>query len=222
MAGPRPRNRKLRHVTRVVAGVTLAGCSVALISGGAFAAFAATDHAYVGLGGHGSYVTDRYGLATDSTNWRTTFLGWAGSVRVKVAPEDGKEIFVGVAPPAAIGRYLSGVGYAAFGEHGGRVVRTDHPGAAPTSPPARAVEWTAQAQGAGTQTLRWNATDGREVAFAMNADGSRPVRVRIQSSAVTLGRMPWWVPAGLIILGVGLLPAALVVLRPAIRPPAGR
>jgi hypothetical protein len=69
----------------------------------------------------------------------------------------------------------------------------------------------------GTQTLRWNATDGRQIALAMNADGSRPVRVRVESSAVTLDRMPWWVPAGLIALGVVLLPAGILVLRRAIR-----
>jgi hypothetical protein len=203
-----------RRVTGVVAGLALAACSVALIGGGVLAAVAASGGTYVGLGGHGSYASDRYGLATESTNWRTTFLGWAGSVRLKVVPEDGKEIFVGVAAPAAIGRYLSGVGYTTVAEHGGRgVVRTEHAGASPASPPARAVNWTARAEGAGTQTLRWDATAGRQVAFAMNADGSRPVRVRVESSAVTLGRMPWWAPAGLIVAGAVSLAAGIVVLR---------
>jgi hypothetical protein len=198
--------------------VALVASSVALIGGGVFAAFAGSGGTYVELGAHGSYATDRYALATDSTNWRTTLFGWAGSVRLKVASEDGKPIFVGAAAPAAIGRYLSGASYTAIGEHSGRgVVRTDHAGAAPATPPARAVDWTAHAQGVGTQTLRWNATDGRQIAFAMNADGSRPVHVRVESSAVTLGRMPWWVPAGLVALGVVLLPTGSVVLRRTIR-----
>lgn len=219
MGGPRPRNWNLRYVTVLVAGVALVACSVALIVGGALAAFVASGGTYVDLGGHGSYATDRYALATDSTNWRTTVFGWAGSVRLKVAPEDGKAIFVGVAAPAAVGRYLAGAGYTTIGEHSGRgVVRTDHDGAMPATPPAKAVDWTAQAQGVGTQTLRWNATDGRQIAFAMNADGSRPVRVRVESSAVTLDRMPWWVPVGVVALGLAVLPAGIMFLRRTFRP----
>lgn len=212
------RKWNLRRVTGLVAGLALVACSVALIGGGAFAAFASFGGTYVDLGAHGSYATNRYGLATESTNWHTTLFGWADSVRLRVASDDGKPIFVGVAPVDAIGRYLSGVSYTTVGEQGGRgVVRTDHDGAAPTTPPERAVEWTADAEGAGTQTLRWNATDARQIAFAMNADGSRPVRVRVVSSAVTLARTPWWVPAGLGALGVVLLPAGIVVLRRTIR-----
>jgi hypothetical protein len=199
---------------RRLAGLTLVACAAALIGAGAFATYAGTQGTYVGLGAHGSYATGRYGLATESTNWRTTLLGWAGSVRLRVASQDGKAIFVGVAAPVAIGRYLSGTGYTTVADHGGSgVVLTDHAGGVPATPPARAIDWTAHAQGIGTQTLRWDATDGRQVAFAMNADGSRPVRVRVESSAVTLGRMPWWVPAGVLALGIVLLPAGIVVLR---------
>ncbi len=137
-------------------------------------------------------------------------------MRLRVASEDGKAIFVGVAAPAAIGRYLSGAGYTTIGANS---VRSEHAGTAPATPPARAVDWTAQAEGVGTQTLRWNATQGRQIAFAMNANGSRPVRLRAESSAVTLGRMPWWVPAGLVALGVVLLPAGIVILRRTMRAP---
>ncbi|MFZ0377110.1 MAG: hypothetical protein WCD11_09500 [Solirubrobacteraceae bacterium] len=52
----------------------------------------------------------------------------------------------------------------------------------------------------------------------MNTDGSRPVHVRVVSSEVTLGRMPWWVPAGLLLLGGSLLIAGVFVLRWALRP----
>jgi hypothetical protein len=194
---------------RVVPVATLAACSLALIAGGAFAAFARSS-TYLDLGAHGIYSTGRYALTSESTNWRTTLLGWAGSVRLKVASEDGKPIFAGVAAPAAIGRYLSGAGYTTIGEHG---ARADHAGAAPAAPSATAVDWTAQATGTGTQTLRWKATEGRQVAFAMNADRSRPLRVRVESSAVTLGRMPWWVPAGLALAGIAMLAAAAMLVR---------
>jgi hypothetical protein len=205
-------------VAGLLAGLLLVVGSVGMICAGAFAAMASSRRTYVGLGAYGSYRSDRYGLATNSTNWRTQLFGWAGSVRLKVASAGQRPIFVGVAAPDAISRYLSGTGYTTVAEHTGRgVVRTDHDGAAPAIPPVRAVDWTAHAEGLGTQTLRWNATDGREIVFAMNADGSRPVRVRVVSSAVTLDRMPWWVPAGLLAFGVILLPTGVVMLRRTIR-----
>lgn len=199
----------------LLAGLALVVGAVGLICGGASAAVVSAGGRYVDLGAHGSYRTDRYGLDTDSTNWRTELFGWAGSVRLKVASAGEKPIFVGVAPPDAISRYLSGTGYTTVGNDG--VVRADHDGAAPTTAPVRALEWTAHAEGADTQTLRWNATDGPQVVFAMNADGSPAMDVRIVSSAVTLGRMPWWVPAGSLVLAVIVLPIGVVVLRRSIR-----
>lgn len=207
----------VRRVAGLLAGTVLIVGAVGMICAGAFAAIAGSGGTYVDLGAHGSYSTDRYGLATNSTNWRTEWLGWAGSVRLKVASAGQKPIFVGVAAPDTLTRYLAGTGYTTVAEHNGGVVRTDHDGAAPATSPARAVDWTAHAEGAGMRTLRWNATDGRQMVFAMNADGSRPVRVRVVSSAVTLDRMPWWVPAGLLAFGLILLPTGVVMLRQAIR-----
>jgi hypothetical protein len=129
--------------------VVLIVSSIGMIFAGAFAAVVASGGTYVDLGAHGSYRTDRHGLATDSTNWRTAWFGWAGSVRLKVESADDKPIFVGVAAPDAIARYLSGTGYTTVSEHTGGVVRTDHDGAAPAVPPASALAWTAHADGAG-------------------------------------------------------------------------
>jgi hypothetical protein len=128
-------------------------------------------------------------------------------VRLKVTSASQKPAFVGVAAPDAISRYLAGTGYTTLAEHTGRrVVRTNHAGAPPASAPAGAVDWTAHAEGLGTQTLRWNATNRPQIVFATNADASRPVRLRVESSAVTLDRMPWWVPAVPLAFGVILLP----------------
>jgi hypothetical protein len=198
-----PRRRHL------VTGLVLIVCSVAAICGGALAAIASSSRMYVDLGAHGSYRTARYGLATESTNWRSQFLGWADSARVEVASATGKPIFVGVAAADDIGRYLAGAGYTTVDGHD----RTDHDGAAPTDPPAGAIDWTAETTGTGTQTLRWRATDRPQIVFAMNADRSRPVRVQVISSAVTLERMPWWIPAGALTVGVLLLPPGALLLR---------
>ena len=121
---------------------------VGMICAGALAAMARSGGAYIDLGGHGNYRADRYGLATASTNWRATLLGWAGSVRLKLVSERQQPIFVGVATPAAIGRYLSRTADTTIAERtGGGVLRTDHAGPAPTTPPATALRWTAHAEG---------------------------------------------------------------------------
>ncbi|HEY7420766.1 MAG TPA: hypothetical protein VH541_02055 [Gaiellaceae bacterium] len=203
-----------RRVASLLVGLVLVVGSAGMICAGAVAAWARTGGTYVDLGAHGSYHTDRYGLASDSTNWQTQLFGWAGSVRLKVASASPKPIFVGVAAADAINRYLSGTAYTTVDELTGRgVARTDHDGAAPAIPPSKAVDWTAQTEGVGTQTLRWDATDRPQVVFAMNADASRPVRVQVVSSAVTLDRMPLWVPAGALALGIILLPLGVVMLQ---------
>ena len=196
MTGTR-RTRWPRRAPGLVAGLAFIACSIGLICAGAFAAW----------------------VRSDGTYWRTTLFGWAGSVQLKVAAEDHQPIFVGVTTPDAMSRYLAGVAFTTISEQpGSGVASTDHRGAAPETPPARAVAWTAHAEGVGTQTLRWKATDGRQTAFAMNANGSRSVQVRIESATVTLDRMPWWVPAGAIALGSFGLASGVFALRQTWRP----
>jgi len=115
-----------------MAGLALVVNSVGMICAGALAAITGSDGTYVNLGAHGSYRTDQHGLATNSTNWRTAVFGWAGSVRLKVTSAAQKPVFVGVAAPDAISRYLAGPGYTTLAEHTGRrVVRTNRDGAPP-------------------------------------------------------------------------------------------
>jgi hypothetical protein len=213
-ARPRPK----RRVAGLLAGLVLVGGSIGLIAAGAFAVLASAGTTYVGLGAHGTYESGRYGLTTAGTDWRTQLLGWADGVRIEAASEDDRPIFLGVARPGDLTRRLSGTAYTTFAEHIGRgVTGIDPTGSARVLAAASRVHWTARAQGVGTQTVRWKATEGPHAVFAMHADGSRPVRVRVVSSAVTLGRMPWWVPAATLASGVVLLATAVVVLRRAIR-----
>jgi hypothetical protein len=212
-----PRTPPQRHVAGLLAGVILVGGAAGLIGAEAFAVSVSAGKTYLELGAHGRYASDRYGLATDGTDWLKQPLGSAGSVRLGVASQHHKPIFLGVARPDEITRSLSSTGYTTFAEHTRRgVTRTDHEGPAPVAPMTRA-HWTANAQGTGTQTVRWKATDGPRAVFAMQVDGSRPVRASVVSSAATLGRMPWWVPACALILAVALLHRGVVVLRRAIR-----
>jgi hypothetical protein len=198
--------------------VALTAASVGMLCTGTYAASVRSRGTYVDLGAHGSYRTDRYALATDSTDWARSWFGWAGSVQLKVTATGPEPIFVGVGSPRAVNRYLTGTGYTTLAERSGRdPVRTDHDGGPPQRPLPDGGELTARAEGKGIQTRRWDAAHGPQVAFAMNADGSAPVRVRIVSAEVTLDRMPWWVPAAAFVLGVGLLPLGVVLLRPLLR-----
>ena len=150
------RTRSPRRAAGLVTGLALAVCSLGLVCAGAFAGWARAEGAYIDLGAHGTYRTHEYALATDSTDWRTTLLGWAGSVRLEVAPEGDQPIFVGVAPTDAISRYLDGVAFTTISDGpGSGVATTNHPGVAPAAPPATAVAWTAHAEGVGRQTLLW-------------------------------------------------------------------
>src|SRR4051794_9658659 len=106
----------------LAAGLTLMAGSVGMLGAGAYVAVAAAGGSYVELGGHGGYRTNRYALATDTTNWQTQFLGWADAVRLEVASQNRKPIFVGVAAPDAVDRYLAGTGYRTVAEHTGRGV----------------------------------------------------------------------------------------------------
>src|SRR5262245_42045782 len=119
-ATARPRRKwPARRWAGVVTGPLLVVGAVGLICVGVLAAIDSAGGTYIGVGARGSYRTDRYALATNSTNWRTQWLGWAGAVRLKVASAGPTPIFVGVAGPDAIGRYLSSTGYTTVAEHGG-------------------------------------------------------------------------------------------------------
>jgi hypothetical protein len=127
-------------------------------------------------------------------------------------------VFAGIAPAGAAGRYLAGVGYDTVrGITHYHPVYTGHTGGAPAAVPARAGIWTARAAGTGTQTLTWPARPGNSTAVVMNADGSRPVTVRV-SVAAALPSLPW-VATGLLAGGILVLAAgiALVVVPSAAR-----
>ena len=203
-----------RRWTRLSVGLIVALTSVALVGAGAFAAIVRSDGRYVDLGARGTYSTERYALASERKNWQAQMFGWAGDVRLRLAATSRQPIFVGVAAAETIDHYLSGAGYTTVGNH----TRTDHDGAPPAIGRARRLDWTAHAVGRGVQTLRRYATKHPQIVLAMNADRSRPVRVRVVSSAVTLDRMPLWVPAGALALGVLLLPIAVGIVQRAMRP----
>jgi hypothetical protein len=198
------------RVASIVVGTTLAlGSLAALGAGGVFA----VGGVQLDLGAHGHYHTPGYALVSDSANWRSQLLGAVDSVRLRVAPEGTKPIFVGVAGPAAVRRYLHGVLYTTVHDDGNSA---RHDGKAPRSAPGAAVDWTARSTGTGAQTLHWNRDDGEQVLVAMNADGSASVSATVVSSTVTLRTMPA-LAAGLLTGGAALLGISVAFIAIAVR-----
>ena len=109
-------------------------------------------------------------------------------------------------------RYLTGVSYTSVTALGDHDV-TQHLGTVRPVPPAAALNWAAQARGAGTQTLRWTVRSGDwMVVVMMNPDGSPGVTVRADlgvSSPVLPSLAGELLAAGIL---AGLTGAALVVI----------
>lgn len=154
-------------------------------------------------GGESTLSTERYALVSDAAG-----LGSGGveaTVRVRVAATGGGAVFVGVAPAAAVDRYLSGVAYdelvgVRLSPLRATLVPTD--GAAAPARPADRPLWTASATGPGERTIDVPVHAGGQRLVVMNADASEGVEV---TAALSL-RAPF-----LRSLAIGLLVAAGIV-----------
>jgi hypothetical protein len=216
----------LGRVVSVLTGGLLALCSLGLIVAGGYLFSAATSNGGWLALGHGTYRTDSYAVATDPEDWGTATyaLGAVDKVRIRVTPSDATTpVFVGMARPDDLERYLRGVAHVtAHGAGGSRVTYTQYPGRAPARPPAHAVPWTVQATGTGTQTLAFDAQQqrGDQVVVVMNADGSPSLGGRAES-AVTQPSLPW-VASGLLAGAVALGAVAVPLIVKPVRRARGR
>ncbi len=135
-----------------------------------------------------------------------------GTIRIRVTPSAGAgPLFVGIAPAPAVRGYLTGVRFdTADGITHHQVRYTAHRGGAPATPPGQAGLWAAQATGPGRQALSFPARDGSWLVVAMNADGSRPVSVRMHVAATLPSLL--WIATGLLAGGVLLLAAGTILV----------
>ena len=212
------------RIVCVVAGAVLVLVSLGLLGAGGTALWAQTQRhgGYVDLG-TARYSAPGYAVASDKVGMHMASGGWdaasalVGTVRIRVTPVGGNSpVFVGIAPAAAAARYLTGVAYATVrgvADHQGTY--TEHAGSGPGVPPVQAGIWTAQAAGAGTQTLTWASKSGDWMVVAMNADGSRPVSMQVNVGA-TLPALPW-IAAGLLAGGFAFLVAGVLLIAVPVR-----
>ena len=208
------------RIVCAVAGVLLVLCSLGLLGGGGAAIWASATQRHGGDIDLGTwtYRSNGYALASSTTDMFGATSGWPGPrsllgpVRIRVTSASGTgPVFAGFAPAAPARRYLAGVGYDTVrGISHHQVSYAGRSGGAPSVLPVRAGIWTTRAAGTGTQTLAWAARAGDWTVIAMNADGSRPVAVRI-SVAAAMPALPW-VGAGLLAGGVLALAAGIALI----------
>jgi hypothetical protein len=209
------------RIVAAVAGAVLVLCSAGLLGGSGVALWAQASRSggYAELG-TASYSVPGYAIASDTIGLHLaagTVSGLIGTVRIQVAPANGTTpAFVGIAPAAAAARYLAGVDYATVrGATGHLGTYAEHGGSAPVTPPGQAGIWAAHAAGPGTQALTWAPRGGDWTVVAMNADGSRPVSLKV-SVAATLPALPW-IATGLLIGGIAFLIGGVLLIVVAVR-----
>ena len=236
---PLPSRWTAGRVTSVVVGsVLLLAATGPLLAGGTllWADRTGRDADGVLLVSAGSVDTARSAVTTDRVVLEGDGLDWVvdelvGTARLEVTPEDpDDEVFVGVAPTAAVDRYLSGVGHATadtidagWGDAGDRPWQLeDVPGGALATPPTDAGIWTVAVSGAGSQTLDWRPGEGDWTVVVMRADGDAGIAADVRAGATLPGLTAFAVAllvTGAVLLAVGGLLVALAVHRA--QPPAG-
>ena len=126
-----------------------------------------------------------------------------GRVRIR-ATSRTDAVFVGIGREADVDDYLAGTSHDELREvRSGADRYFSRDGGAPPMAPTEADFWVASASGDGTQTLEWDARDGRWAVVVMNADGAAPVAAEV-SVAAKLGILPW-IAGGLLVVGLLLV-----------------
>jgi hypothetical protein len=222
-----------RVVSVVLGGLLLFAASGFLLGGGTllWADQTQRNDGYVWTE-HELLATPGYAVLTEDVQFDTGGEQWLvddvlGTARIEVTPTGDGEVFVGVAPTAAVREYLSGVRHATvdeFGQTSGRPATTEIGGGAPGSPPAEVDIWTSSASGTGTQVVDWRPADGNWTAVVMRADGAAGVAVDARAGA-TLPGLTWLsvvllITGGVLLVGGALL-VALAVHRAHRAPPPG-
>ena len=167
-------------------------------------------------GGEATLSTDRYALVSEAAG-----LGGGGvdaTVRVRVRAVRGGSVFVGVAPAAAVDRYLAGTAYDELVDvrlSPLRATLVPSDGTAAPARPADGPQWTVSASGPGEQTVDVPVRAGGQRLVVMNADAAAGVDVTAALSvrAAFLRRLA----IGLLVAGAVVAPAGGLLLAAGVR-----
>jgi hypothetical protein len=137
----------------------------------------------------------------------------AGTVRIRASSSNGKVLFIGIGPTAAVDSWLSGVAHehvtsVAFGPF-----TTDTQqvfGTRPATAPTAQAFWTRSTSGPGRQTISWPTQSGRWSVIVMNADAKPAVAVDATVGMNTGLLLP--IGLGLLFFGLVLIAVAALLL----------
>src|SRR5436190_117648 len=172
-----------RSIALVIVGAVVAVIAAGFLVAGAAVLVADStkdDDGYLSTSSE-RFATRTAALATDNLDVNLDGLSDVvssdhyGKVRLRVAPTNGKHVFVGIARTRDVDAYLGSVAHATVTDIGTgpfRVEQVDLAGRHRAAPPARRDIWSASAHGAGTQTLTWGVEDGSWSVVVMNEDGT--------------------------------------------------
>jgi hypothetical protein len=219
------------RVVLLVTGAVTALLAVGLMGLGAFGLYGESqkdDRGYLNTDSQ-RFEASTHALATDNLDLDLDGVQDVvsspelGEVRLDVAPQSDKAVFVGIARTDEVTSYLSGVDHTILTDMDYDPFEASYSrrgGDSKPAPPADQRIWAASTQGSGSQTLTWDVEDGDWSVVVMNADGSPGVQVDVSAGAKVpyLTGIGWGALGG----GVGLFTAATVLVVLGLRGPRKR
>ncbi|HET9420856.1 MAG TPA: hypothetical protein VFO49_06955, partial [Nocardioides sp.] len=119
-------------------------------------------------------TTDGHALVMEEIDLDGLSGDWIlGDARLRATSADpDASVFIGIAETADAEDYLDGVHHSTVTDvDDGHAEYDEHTGGAPSTDPADADIWVAQASGTGNQSVEWTPEEGRWTAVIMNTDG---------------------------------------------------
>jgi hypothetical protein len=226
---PIPRKRRsAARIAGVVTGAVASLIAVGLVALGAVALWANSEKSD---DGYLSTDTQRFGagsraLATENLDVNLDGGEWIldssdlGDVRLEVASQNDKPVFVGIARTDEVSSYLRNVAHSTVTDIDSDPFEAKYSavgGERKPVAPAEAGIWAASTHGRGIQTLNWEIEDGDWSVVVMNEDGSPGVYADISAGA----NIPFLDELGWTSMGSGalLFVAAVGLVVLSVRPP---
>ena len=226
-----PKRTSAGRIALIITGSIASLMAVALIGVGALALWGDSqkdEGGYLSTDTH-RFAASTHALATDNLDIdldgaeelmdETDF----GDIRLEVAPESGKSMFVGIARTDDVESYLGDVAHTSVTDVDSHPFEADYrtqSGNGTPAPPANVRIWAASSTGTGTQTLDWDVEEGDWSVVVMNADGSAGVQADVSAAA----KLPYLTEIGWSAIGSGallaLIAAGMILLGA--RPPSNR
>jgi len=167
-------------------------------------------------GGEATLSTDRYALVTEAAGLRGG--GVDATVRVRVRANRGGPVFVGVAPAAAVDRYLAGTAYDELVDvrlSPLRATLVPSAGTRAPAPPGDGPRWTVSASGTGEQAIDVPVRAGGQRLVVMDPQG----RAGVDVTAALSVRAPFLrrLAVGLLVAGAVVAPVGGLLLAAGVR-----